>query len=318
MTPRASPSSCAPRPMPSWSASKLKVHSRFSCCASSSSASCGRASAPNPCIAQATWCAILFPIRPSSPQRWTGSSPSSTRWHRRAAVFEDAVTAKLRAASRESLATVVESLDGVVADLDTTGLTRLGGRSGVGGQDAALARRFWPGTWPIPPANPAAQGRTRRATAVRQGFRCAHSTYSRPLCRSVGPPRPTLIRGIQHIARLALLVRAEREDQIEDVEDQLFRFSRILDSEPRLITLLSEYTRAAGRPNQLAEQRARMRRASQGLPQICLRQTIELLHGERADESVRELANLAVSRRGEVVAHVSAAAELSDCSATTG
>ena len=51
-----------------------------------------------------------------------------------------------------------------------------------------------------------------------------------------------LIRGIQHIARLALLVRAERDDQIEDVEDQLFRFSRILDSEARLITLLSEYT----------------------------------------------------------------------------
>ncbi len=37
-----------------------------------------------------------------------------------------------------------------------------------------------------------------------------------------------------------------------------------------------------------------------------------MLHGERADETVRELANLAVSRRGEVVAHVSAASELSD------
>jgi F-type H+-transporting ATPase subunit delta len=37
-----------------------------------------------------------------------------------------------------------------------------------------------------------------------------------------------------------------------------------------------------------------------------------LLHGERADEAVRELANLAVSRRGEVVAHVSAASELTD------
>ena len=37
-----------------------------------------------------------------------------------------------------------------------------------------------------------------------------------------------------------------------------------------------------------------------------------MLHGERADEAVRDLANLAVSRRGEVVAHVSAASELSD------
>ena len=37
-------------------------------------------------------------------------------------------------------------------------------------------------------------------------------------------------------------MRAESDGQIEDVEDQLFRFSRILDAEPRLITLLSDYT----------------------------------------------------------------------------
>ena len=97
-------------------------------------------------------------------------------------------------------------------------------------------------------------------------------------------------------------MRAESDGQIEDVEDQLFRFSRILDSEPRLITLLSEYTAPAGGPNQPAEQRA-SRRASKNTADL-LRQSIELLHGERADDAVRELANLAVSRRGEVVAHV--------------
>ena len=43
-----------------------------------------------------------------------------------------------------------------------------------------------------------------------------------------------------------------------------------------------------------------------------LRQTVELLRGERADEAVLELAELAVARRGEVVAHVTAAGELSD------
>jgi F-type H+-transporting ATPase subunit delta len=53
------------------------------------------------------------------------------------------------------------------------------------------------------------------------------------------------------------------------------------------------------------------RRASKNTADL-LRQTIELLHGERADDAVRELANLAVSRRGEVVAQVRAASELSD------
>ena len=119
-----------------------------------------------------------------------------------------------------------------------------------------------------------------------------------------------LIYGIQHIARLALLVRAEREGQIEDVEDQLFRFSRILDSEPQLITLLSDYSAPLdGRISLLNNVLAR--RASKNAADL-LRQTIELLHGERADEAIRGLANLAVSPRGEVVAHVRAAAELSD------
>ena len=38
--------------------------------------------------------------------------------------------------------------------------------------------------------------------------------------------------------------------------------------------------------------------------------------GERADEAVLDLAELAVARRGEVVAHVSAAADLSDAQRT--
>ncbi len=119
-----------------------------------------------------------------------------------------------------------------------------------------------------------------------------------------------LAHGLQHIARLALLVRAEREGQIDDVEDQLFRVSRVLEAEPRLITLLSEYTAPADGRIKLLNSVLRGR-ASKNTADL-LRQTVELLHGERADEVVRDLANLAVSRRGEVVAHVRAAAELTD------
>ena len=43
-----------------------------------------------------------------------------------------------------------------------------------------------------------------------------------------------------------------------------------------------------------------------------LAQTVELLRGERADDAVGELAELAVAHRGEIVAEVGAAAELSD------
>ena len=43
-----------------------------------------------------------------------------------------------------------------------------------------------------------------------------------------------------------------------------------------------------------------------------LSKTVELLRGQPAEEAVLTLAEVAVARRGEVVAHVSAAAELSD------
>jgi ATP synthase F1 delta subunit len=119
-----------------------------------------------------------------------------------------------------------------------------------------------------------------------------------------------LIYGVQHVARLALLARAERDGQIEDVEDQLFRFSRILESEPQLITLLGDYSSPLdGRISLLNN--VLHRRASKNTADL-LRQSVELLHGERADETVRDLANLAVSLRGEVVAHVRAAAALSE------
>jgi ATP synthase F1 delta subunit len=85
---------------------------------------------------------------------------------------------------------------------------------------------------------------------------------------------------------------------------------RILDSESRLSALLSDYTTPAegriGLLDNLLEGKAN------ATTEALLAQTVELLHGERADEAIHELAELAVARRGEVVAHVSAAGELSD------
>lgn len=117
---------------------------------------------------------------------------------------------------------------------------------------------------------------------------------------------------LAHVARLSLLAKAEREGQADEVAEQLFRFGRVLDSQPQLTTLLSDYsTPAAGR---VALLRGVLDRAS-GSNQTAtalLAHTVELLHGERADEAVHELAELAVARRGEIVAQVSAAADLSD------
>ncbi len=226
-------------------------------------------------------------------------APSST-------VFSDAVTAKLRAASRQSLGTVVDQFDGLVADLDADGLTKLSDDLAstvkLLRREPVLARHL---------ADPSS-GSAAKVQLVERLLSGKVSDSALDTLKTAASQRwsstSDLPRAIQHVARLALLVRAESDGQIEDVEDQLFRFSRILDTEPRLITLLSDYSAPLdGRISLLNNVLAR--RASKNTADL-LRQTIELLHGERADESVRELANLAVSRRGEVVAHVSAASEL--------
>ena len=50
------------------------------------------------------------------------------------------------------------------------------------------------------------------------------------------------------MSRHALLTRAEHAGSLDEVEDQLFRFSRILDAQPRLAILLGDYeTPADGR-----------------------------------------------------------------------
>jgi F0F1-type ATP synthase delta subunit len=124
-----------------------------------------------------------------------------------------------------------------------------------------------------------------------------------------------LIDGIEHTARLALLKRAEVAGEVDEVEDQLFRFGRVLDSEPQLSALLSDYTSPADGRIALLD-KVFDGSSVNGTAAALLSQTVGLLRGERADEAVVDLAELAVSRRGELVAHVTAAADLTDAQHT--
>lgn len=124
------------------------------------------------------------------------------------------------------------------------------------------------------------------------------------------------VDSVEHLARLSLLVRAERENQAEEVAEQLFRFGRLLNSEPQLNTLLGDYSKPAQARVSLL--RDVLGKAGGGNPTAgaLLAQTVELLRGDRADDAVTELAQLAIARRGEVVAEVGAAAELTDTQRT--
>ena len=126
-----------------------------------------------------------------------------------------------------------------------------------------------------------------------------------------------LVDAIEHVSRQALLEVAEREDQVDEVEEQLFRFSRILDAQPRLGILLGDYAAPAeGRIALLSKVLDSSSGSVNKIAIALLSQTVELLRGEPAEEAMKFLAEVAVARRGEVVAQVGAAAELSDAQRT--
>ena len=110
-------------------------------------------------------------------------APSST-------TFDDAATAKLRAASRASVAELVKGFDGVAADLDSDGLTKLADdlASAVKllRREPVLARHL-----ADPSSDSAAKVQLVDATAVRQGFRFrAGHTQNRCIAALVVHLRP--------------------------------------------------------------------------------------------------------------------------------
>jgi len=226
------------------------------------------------------------------------------------AVLPDPVTAKMRSASRKSLKATVERFDEIVADLDPEAMSKLADELvavvKLLVREPILARHLSdPADDPSP-----------KLRMVERLFGGKLDEPALEVLKGAASGRwsqdSDLVDGVEHVARLALLVRADRENKVEEVEEQLFLFGRILDSQPRLATLLGDYTAPVeGRLNLLNDVLSH----AEGVNKITaalLTQTIELLRGGRADDAVRALAALVVARRGEVVADVTAAAELSD------
>ncbi|ANW66072.1 F0F1 ATP synthase subunit B/delta [Mycobacterium sp. djl-10] len=226
------------------------------------------------------------------------------------AVLEAGASLNLRAASREALAEVVKKFD------DTSGGLDAAGRTAVADDLTAVAKLLL--GEPILAkhlADPADNAEPKVRLAQRL-FGDKISPAAQDLLKTAVSQRwsaeGNLVDALEHVARLALLSRADAAGEGEAVEDQLFRFGRVLDAQPRLSSLLSDTTTPAeGRITLLRKVLDTAGDVNETAAAL-LAQTVELLRGERADAAVADLAELAVVRRGEVVAHVTAAADLSD------
>lgn len=234
-----------------------------------------------------------------------------------AAVAEAGAPLKLRAASRAGLIAVVGKFDQLSAGLGTDDLSTLA-------EELTAVAKLLSGESTLVKhlAKPTddAQDAAPQVRLARSLFQGKISDPAYQIVETVVGQRwsaeADLVGALQHVARLALLARADRFHEAEEVEDQLFRFGRILDGQPQLSVLLSDYTVPAEQRTGLLDKVLDRAGSVNGVTRSLLAQTVELLHGERADEAVDELAELAVVRRGEVVAHVIAAAPLTDSQRT--
>ncbi|AZG44749.1 F0F1 ATP synthase subunit B/delta [Gordonia insulae] len=109
---------------------------------------------------------------------------------------------------------------------------------------------------------------------------------------------------------LVVLAAAERDGTIEQVENELFGVARLLEQNPRLASLLSDHTHDAAKRVDLLQSLVGDKVGAHTW--YLLSHTLVLLHGQPADVAVDHLAELAAARRGESVAHVVSAADLTD------
>ncbi len=225
------------------------------------------------------------------------------------------VAAKMRSASRLAMTGLLDQFGGIADSLDDKGLSTLA--DDLTSVAALLLREGVVTRYLTQPSEDS-------SARVRLVERLVSGKVGEPaldvLKKAVSErwsAETDLVDAIELSARQALLIRAEKTGEVDEVEDQLFRFSRILDAQPRLAILLGNYEVAADARVQLL--RNVLTGAGAGVSPITaelLAKTVELLRGQPAEAAVRNLAEVAVARRGEVVAQVSAAAELGDAQYT--
>jgi F-type H+-transporting ATPase subunit delta len=209
-------------------------------------------------------------------------------------------------ASREALANARERFEPLIADTSTAAVRSLADElfavAGVLGSERTLRRLL---------SDPATSERRRRELADAVfGGKVSDQTLRtvQDLVASRWSRTADLIDAIEALARDSVFAIAERDEVLEDVEDQLFRFSRTLSAEPRLQDLLADGGKPLDGRLQLLDGlvSAKVQPATSQL----LRQTIRLARGRLLDSLIERLAELAAERRGRSVANVTAAAPL--------
>ncbi|MFL6142261.1 MAG: F0F1 ATP synthase subunit delta [Labedaea sp.] len=209
-------------------------------------------------------------------------------------------------ASRESLLAARARYEDLIAEASTAALRTLSDDlfavAGVLGGERTLRRHL---------ADPAtAEEQRRRLADTVFGGKVSDSAMEtlHGLVSSRWSTGGDLVDVIETLARHAALAVAERDNALEEVEDELFRFGRVLTAEPVLRDLLANAARPAD--GRLALLNQVLDGKVNPVTLQLLEQAVRAPRGRNLDALVERLAQLAAERRGRSVALVTAAAPL--------
>jgi F-type H+-transporting ATPase subunit delta len=132
----------------------------------------------------------------------------------------------------------------------------------------------------------------------------------RPLVRERWSRPRDLADAVETLSRRAALGVAERSGTLDDVEDELFRFGRIIEGQPRLRQMLEDTSTPVERRLQLLDRLIADR--VDPTTRRLLEQTVTAPRSRSLERAVEELVDLAAARRDRYVAYVTAPSALSE------
>ncbi|HTW21146.1 MAG TPA: F0F1 ATP synthase subunit delta [Mycobacteriales bacterium] len=119
-----------------------------------------------------------------------------------------------------------------------------------------------------------------------------------------------LLDSLEELGIDASLAAAEAAGQLDEVEDELFRFGRILDAEPELRSVLTDRN-LRGEPKRELLHTLLDGKVTDVTFALLERVVLEP-RGRTIEHALRDLSNLAAQRRNRLIAHVTTAVELTE------
>jgi F-type H+-transporting ATPase subunit delta len=214
----------------------------------------------------------------------------------------------MQGASRESLAALRDRLADLTEDLDESALQQLSGElfsvvtllAGPGGIRRTLS-------------DPAIDG-PRKERFVDQLFGGRVTATNVDLLKQVARTRWSeprdVVDALENLAVETALVRAERDGQLDEVEDGLFRFERILASEHALRAALTDRNLPAERKLELLHRLLDEKVADTTFALV--ERAVLAPRGRTVERVLREYSELAASRRERLIARVTSAVALTE------